>query len=92
MPIGIVRDVGDAIPPRGWYLAAAGQALAVEPNLSVEWQKAPRHHEGDGGARLVRGQASGQSISSYERGVSRPRRRPRDALTGCGRWGWVLAR
>ena len=37
VPIGIVRDVGDAIPPRGWYLAAAGQALAVEPNLSVEW-------------------------------------------------------
>ena len=27
----------DAVPPRGWFLAAAGRAMADEPDLMVEW-------------------------------------------------------
>lgn len=37
VPIGIERDMGDASPPRGWYLAAAGRAMLAEPDLMVGW-------------------------------------------------------
>ena len=37
-PVGIVRDKATPSPrPRGWYVAAAARALAVEPGLMVEW-------------------------------------------------------
>ena len=36
--IGITRDVDvDTIPPRGWYLAAAGRAMGADPDLMIEW-------------------------------------------------------
>lgn len=38
VPIGIARSMEtDATPPRGWYLAAAGRALAEEPDTMVAW-------------------------------------------------------
>lgn len=36
--VSITRDAGeDALPPRGWYLAAAGRAMLTEPDLMVGW-------------------------------------------------------
>ena len=36
--IVIDRDMPTpANPPRGWYLAAAGRAMLIEPDLMVEW-------------------------------------------------------
>ena len=38
VPVVVPRDVPvDAVPPRGWVLAAAGAALRVEPDLMVDW-------------------------------------------------------
>lgn len=34
--VGVSREA-EGIPPRGWYLAAAGRAMTVEPDLMVEW-------------------------------------------------------
>ncbi len=37
-PVAITRDKAAPSPrPRGWYVAAAARALAVEPGLMVEW-------------------------------------------------------
>ena len=37
-PVAITRDKAAAQPrPRGWYVAAAARALAVEPDLEVDW-------------------------------------------------------
>ena len=37
-PVAIARDKAAAQPrPRGWYVAAAARALAVEPDLEVDW-------------------------------------------------------
>ena len=32
----------DGAMPRGWYLAAAGRAIAEDPYLMVEWDDSPR--------------------------------------------------
>lgn len=38
VPVVVPREVPvDAVPPRGWFLAAAGAALRVEPDLMVDW-------------------------------------------------------
>lgn len=37
VPIAIRRDMGAAIPPRGWYLSAAGRAMHEEPDLMIGW-------------------------------------------------------
>lgn len=38
VPVVVPREVSvDAVPPRGWFLAAAGAALRVEPDLMVDW-------------------------------------------------------
>ncbi len=36
VPVHIARD-GAGSRPRGWYVAAAARAIAVEPDLIVEW-------------------------------------------------------
>lgn len=37
-PVAIIRDMpADQVPPRGWYLAAAGRAIATDPDLMVDW-------------------------------------------------------
>ena len=38
VPIAIRREqsTGD-LPPRGWFLAAAGRALLADPEVSIEW-------------------------------------------------------
>ena len=33
----IPNQPGEGDMPRGWYLAAAGRAIAMEPDLMVEW-------------------------------------------------------
>ena len=40
------RQNPDGVMPRGWYLAAAGRAIAEEPDLMVEWDDAPDDPEG----------------------------------------------
>lgn len=36
--VGVVRDrSATEIPPRGWYLAAAGRAMVTDPDLMVDW-------------------------------------------------------
>ena len=38
VPVAVTRNrPADAIPPRGWYLAAAGRAMLAEPDLMVDW-------------------------------------------------------
>ena len=38
VPVVVPREVPvDVVPPRGWFLAAAGAALRVEPDLMVDW-------------------------------------------------------
>lgn len=36
-PVAIHRDKAQGVRPRGWYVAAAARALAVEPDLEVDW-------------------------------------------------------
>ena len=36
-PVAIHRDKQAGPRPRGWYVAAAARALAVEPELEVDW-------------------------------------------------------
>lgn len=38
VPVAVDRGMpADAIPPRAWYLAAAGRAMLADPDLMVEW-------------------------------------------------------
>lgn len=36
-PVAIHRDKHVGPRPRGWYVAAAARALAVDPDLEVDW-------------------------------------------------------
>ena len=42
----VPRRHPDGAMPRGWYLAAAGRAIAEEPDLMVEWDDALDDPEG----------------------------------------------